>query len=59
MKAICSFILALAVSSAGAQIRPVEGLPLAVNYSVEMFKLAGTDFGAGDNPESVPIILRF
>ena len=24
MKAICSFILALAVSSAGAQIRPVE-----------------------------------
>ena len=33
MKAICSFILALAVSSAGAQIRPVESLPIAVNYS--------------------------
>ena len=32
MKAICSFILALAVSSAGAQIRPVESLPIAVNY---------------------------
>ena len=67
MKAICSFILALAVSSAGAQIRPVESLPIAVNYSKTIhlvfpsavkYNQAVTDFVAVDNPESVPNILR-
>lgn len=62
MKAICSFILALAVSSAGAQIRPVESLPIAVNYSKTIhlvfpsavkYNQAVTDFVAVDNPESV------
>ena len=61
MKAICSFILALAVSSAGAQIRPVESLPIAVNYSKTIhlvfpsavkYNQAVTDFVAVDNPES-------
>lgn len=67
MKAICFFILALAVSSAGAQIRPVESLPIAVNYSKTIhlvfpsavkYSQAVTDFVAVDNPESVPNILR-
>ena len=67
MKAICSFILVLAVSSAGAQIRPVESLPIAVNYSKTIhlvfpsavkYNQAVTDFVAVDNPESVPNILR-
>ncbi len=65
MKAICSFILALAVSSAGAQIRPVESLPIAVNYSKTIhlvfpsavkYNQAVTDFVAVDNPESVPYL---
>lgn len=64
MKAICSFILALAVSSAGAQIRPVESLPIAVNYSKTIhlvfpsavkYNQAVTDFVAVDNPESVKL----
>lgn len=57
----------LAVSSAGAQIRPVESLPIAVNYSKTIhlvfpsavkYNQAVTDFVAVDNPESVPNILR-
>lgn len=64
MKALyLSIFVLLAAVSATAQIRPVESLPIAVNYSKTIhlifpsavkYSQAVTDFVAVDNPENVP-----
>lgn len=68
MKALfLNIILLIVAVSATAQIRPVESLPIAVNYSKTIhlifpsavkYSQAVTDFVAVDNPENVPHILR-
>lgn len=67
MKTIYMLVLLLAGASASAQIRPVESLPIAVNYSKTIhlifpsavkYNQAVTDFVVVDNPENVPNILR-
>lgn len=68
MKALyLSIWVLLAAVSATAQIRPVESLPISVNYSKTIhlvfpsavkYSQAVTDFVAVDNPENVPNILR-
>ena len=63
MKALfLNIILLIVAVSATAQIRPVESLPIAVNYSKTIhlifpsavkYSQAVTDFVAVDNPENV------
>lgn len=67
MKALYITILILCTLTGNAQLRKVESLPIAVNYSKTVhlifpsavkYNQAVTDFVAVDNPETVPNILR-